>query len=78
MPYSLDDESCRALRARVFEGKVVLTDVLVDENGYALDLTDLSDFMHSKPNLIEAGEVFGIYPVEEFVRGLVNADVAAV
>ena len=77
LPYSLDDESCQALRARVFEGGVILTDVVVDENGYALNLDDLSDFMHSKPNVIEAEEVFGIYPVEEFVRGLENAEVAA-
>ena len=77
LPYSLDDESCRALRARMFEGNVVLTDVVVSENGYSIDLDDLSSFMHSKPDVYEAEEVFGIYPAGEFMSGLVDAELAA-
>lgn len=88
LPYYLDDETCRFLKAELDGENVLLTDMLVEANGYGMDLDDLSHEMYSEPEAIYIGvdwdgqeydetpKFFGRYNAEELIEGLKSAEIA--
>jgi hypothetical protein len=89
LPYYLDDQTCQYLKAELDGEDVVLTDMLVRDDGYAMDLDDLSREMYSAPEVIEsyvdinghrhdsAPKFFGRYKAKELIEALKDAEVAA-
>jgi len=88
LPYYLDDQTYRFLKAELNEEDVVLTDTLVSANGYAIDLDDLSREMYSEPEVVSEGvdwdgrqndetpKFFGRYSAEEVIEALKSAEIA--
>lgn len=87
LPYYLDDESCKYLKAELDGEDVVLTDLLVRDAGYAMDLDDLSREMYSAPEVLKnyvdinghheiAPKFFGRYKSEEFIEALRQAEIS--
>lgn len=89
LPYSLDDETCRYLKAELDGEDVVLTDMLVRDEGWAMNLDDLSREMYRQPEVIEswvdtnghkhdlAPKFFGRYKAKELIAALQGAELAA-
>jgi hypothetical protein len=88
LPYYLDDETCRFLKAELDGENVLLTDMLVKANGYGMDLDDLSHEMYSEPEVVYTGidwdgqehdetpKFFGRYHAEELIEGFKGAEIA--
>jgi hypothetical protein len=74
LPYYLDDETCKVLEAVPAGDDVVLTSLTIWENAYALDLSDLEDFMVAEPHIIErSSKEFGRFRREEIIPALGSA-----
>ena len=80
LPYSLDDETCKYLKAELDGDDVVLTDMLVRAEGYAMDLDNLSNEMYSEPSVIvnsadgySSPRFFGRYETRGLIEALRNA-----
>jgi hypothetical protein len=54
LPYYLDDQDCKFLKAELDGEHVVLTDIYVWADGYAMDLDDLSTEMRTEPDAVES------------------------
>jgi hypothetical protein len=54
LPYYLDDQTCKYLKAELDGHDVLFTDLLVNANAYSMDLDDLSFEMYSEPQVIES------------------------
>ena len=52
LPYFLDDQWCKYLKAELRGENVDLIDMLVDDAGYNMDLDELSREMYSEPKVI--------------------------
>jgi hypothetical protein len=78
LPFSLDDEWVECLRVRRRGENIAYQHVWVSENGWALDVSDLSDFMSSAPEVWkESPETVGEVEKAEFISAVLNAKVAA-
>ena len=76
LPYYLDDESCRVLKAVLKGEDIVFTNLVIWENAYALDLDNLEEFMVTEPHIIESSpREFGRYNRQEIISALNNAEV---
>jgi hypothetical protein len=88
LPYYLDDETCRFLKAELDGEDVMFTDMLVEADGYGMDLDDFSLEMYSEPDVIyklvgwngqefdETPKFFGRYNAEEVIAALKSAEIA--
>jgi len=54
LPYYLDDQDCKYLKAELVGEDIVFSDLSVRDAGYAMDLDDLSDRMYSEPDIIKS------------------------
>ena len=78
LPFSFDDEEVDCFRARVDGDKVVLSYAQVWENGYALNVADLNEFMRSEYQILEESpEILGAFTKRELISALLNAEVVA-
>ena len=78
LPYSLEDESVEAFRARLIGDKVALRRVVLEGNGYLLDLDNLSEFMQQNHRLLEQDpQDFGVYVRSDLIAGLRSARIDA-
>jgi hypothetical protein len=76
LPFAPEDEEVECLKATVDGDKIVLTIVEVNENGYAVDWTEIEVFITSPQEIRnESAEVFGVYNRDDIVSGLMNARV---
>ncbi|MEO8573285.1 MAG: hypothetical protein ABI481_04890 [Pyrinomonadaceae bacterium] len=86
LPYYLDDETCRYLKAELDGEDSVLTDMLVRDAGYDMDLDDLSRQMYSAPEVLDsyvdnnghyvrATKFFGRYRTEDLIEALRGAEI---
>lgn len=88
LPYYLDDQTCQYLKAELEEETVIFTDLLVNENGYDIDIDDLSAQMYSEPDVIEswidvngkdhnsAPKFFGRYNAKDVIQALKDAEIS--
>jgi hypothetical protein len=78
LPFSLDDEWVECLRVTQCGEDVAYQHVWVRVNGWALDVSDLSDFMSSAPEVWkESPETMGEVKKSEFITAVLDARVAA-
>jgi hypothetical protein len=88
LPYYLNDQTCRYLKAELDGQDFILTDVLVRDAGYDMDLDDLSRQMYSAPEVLDsyvdvnghhvtATKFFGRYPTEDLKQALRGAEINA-
>lgn len=85
LPYYLDDQMSKALKAELVGKDIRLVITRVDYDGWAFNLDDLSEFMSSSsyetPNerLYESEHPkhFGSYPSVDLVKALRRAQIAA-
>jgi hypothetical protein len=71
LPFSLEDEYVECFKANLNGGQLSLTHVLVAENGYALPIQNLNEFILSSHEIREeSDELFGPLSVQEFIDGL--------
>jgi hypothetical protein len=78
LPFSLDDEWVECFKVTQLGDRLNSKYVWVNENGYALDVSNLSDFMATTHEIWkESPEVFGEWDKEEFRSALLNAKVTA-
>lgn len=87
LPYYLDDQDCKYLKAELDGEHVVLTDMYVWADGYAMDLDDLSTEMHTEPDAVESffdingdwfdtsPKVVGRFKVRELIEALRDAEI---
>ena len=76
LPFDLDDEWTKCLRADLNDDRVILRYVKIEVNGYEVDVDHLENFMTSTHGIEEEGsELFGDYDNEEFISALINAQV---
>lgn len=82
LPYSLDDETVECFMATTqsppitFSCDITLRCVVVEENGYSLDLSNLYKFMTTHKTIFEEfPSNFGVYDKDELVQGLSNAEI---
>jgi len=78
LPFSLDDEWVECLQVTQHGEKLTYQYVRVSENGWALDVTDLSEFMASAHHVRKVmPEIAGECEKSEFISALLNAKVSA-
>jgi len=87
LPYYLDDQICRFLKAESDGGRVVLTDVEVADDGWAMNLDNLGDRMYTEPEIIgsyvdyfgnehkDTSKPFGWYSLNEVIEALRAAEI---
>ena len=77
LPFSFDDEYVECVEADVAGDKVSLRHVWVRENGYAVDVVNLSAFMATSHeiNSMSPNRPLGVYGREELVSALLNPTV---
>ena len=85
LPYNLEDQDCKFLKAEIDGEDIILTDLLVRDDGYAMDLDDLSDRIYSAPEIImnftdingkehdTSPKFFGRYKAKELIQALNDA-----
>ncbi len=88
LPYYLDDQSCQYLKAELEGEDIVFSDLLVRDDGYAMDLDDLSDRMYSEPDIVKSWidryrkehnsepKFFGRYNAKEIIQALKDAELS--
>lgn len=76
LPFALDDEWTECLRAVQHDNRIVLRYVRVSENGWAIDVDRLEDFMTAE-HVVEKEdpEELGNYDKDEFLAALIDAQV---
>jgi hypothetical protein len=86
LPYSLDDQVCKYLKAELSQSDIVFTDLQVRCDGHALDLDDLSEVIYSEPKIdfIQIDRFsrqwgadprfFGKFNADEVIQALNNAE----
>ena len=84
LPYSLDDESIECFKATAksppitHSCNVTLRCVVVEGNGYSLDLSNLYKFMTTQQTVFEVyPSDFGVYDKDELVQGLSDAKIVS-
>ncbi len=78
LPFSLEDQSVEAFRARLIGDKVALRRVVVEANGYALDLDNLHEFMQQDHRILQQyPQDFGAYERSDLIAGLRSARIDA-
>jgi hypothetical protein len=76
LPYYLDDQVCKVLKATLEGEVVVFINLDIWENAYALDLDHLDEFMVTEPKIMKANlQEFGHYKREEVISALNHAEV---
>ena len=76
LPYALDDEWTECLKAVQHDNRIILRCTRVAENGWAINVSHLEEFMTSTHVVDkEANEVFGDYDKDEFIAALINAQI---
>ncbi len=76
LPYALDDEWTECLKAVQQDDRIVLRYTRVAENGWAINVSHLEEFMTSTHVVDkEANEVFGDYDKDEFIAALIDAQI---
>ena len=86
LPFDLNDQVSKALKAELNGQDIVLTIIDVAYDGWALDLDDLSDFMCAGSNAtfierssdLEAPKHFGTYGAKSLMRALKDAQIMPV
>ncbi len=88
LPYYLNDQTCRYLKAELDGEDIILTDLPVVADGWAMDLDDLSREIYSEPEIIESfgdpeepfpdspAQLFGRWRAGDLIDALRNAEVA--
>ena len=88
LPYYLDDQMCKYLKAQRIDSNVQLSDLLVAADGWALDLDDLSREIYSAPEVIDnyvdsdgnrveyEPRVFGQFAIKDLIEALRIATIA--
>ena len=88
LPYYLDDQDCKYLKVEFSGEKIVLTDMLVADSGYAMNLDELSHEMYSEPKVIESWlgvdgvkydsspKFFGQYNAQDLITALRDAEIS--
>ena len=85
LPYYLDDQTCRYLKAELDGEDVVLTDLLVRDDGWDVNLDDLSTRLYSAPEVLtgyvdingpddSSPKFFERFKAEELIEALRNAE----
>ena len=89
LPYYLNDQICRFLKAEADDSEVVLTSLDVYEDGWAIDLDDISREMYSTPRIAESffdvhgrfhdnsPELLGRFNASELIEALRAAEIRA-
>jgi hypothetical protein len=78
LPFSLDDQSVEAFKARLVDHKVALRCVTLAENGYMINLDDVNDFIQEAHRVLhEYPQDFGAYERADLVAALRNARIDA-
>ena len=78
LPFSLEDESVEAFRARLADHSVSLRCVTIAANGYLISLDVLNDFMQEAHRILhEDPQDFGAYERADLVAALRNARIDA-
>jgi len=76
LPYAFDDEWVDCLKALEQCDKVIFKLVRIDENGWAVNFSDLNEFITSPHKICqESAEIFGEYNKDEILAALLNARV---
>lgn len=76
LPYSFDDEWVECFRVTSTDGKLIFRQVWVRENGWAVDISDLREFIRSTHDIRKMfPNAFGTYDKDEIIKALLNAEV---
>lgn len=76
LPYSFDDEWVECFRVTSNGGRLIFQQLWVRENGWAVDISDLREFIRSPHGIRKMFPgVFGIYDKDEIVSSLSNAQI---
>lgn len=76
LPFNLEDEWIECFKATQNGGKIIFKHVWVNENGWTLNVSDLSSFITLPHETFkESPEVFAEYNKEEIISALINARV---
>ena len=76
LPFAPDDQWTECLRAVQHDNRIVLRYVRVSENGWAIDVNRLEDFMTAEHAVEkEDPEELGNYDKDEFLAALIDAQV---
>lgn len=75
LPFAPDDEDIECLRATYWvNGKLTFSWVAIEENGYAVDLTDVRGFSTKAYAISRESPEFGDYYKSEVISALLNAE----
>ena len=71
LPYSLEDEWVECFKATLSGEMVSLTEVYVNENGWAVNILDLTGFILSPHSILkESSTPFATVPVQDLIDSL--------
>lgn len=76
LPYSFDDEWVECFKVTKQGKRLIFEQVWVKENGWALDISDLKNFINSSHGIRKKfPAVFGTYDKDDIISSLLNAEV---